>query len=87
MNGKTKSPDHSRIGRGAKHTILNEVSHAGDQFSFFIPLVVFEAEFFSLKEVLHSPYVGDSGIEGIRVDFGVFSHRREQIYILVFEHL
>lgn len=26
---KGKSPDHSRTGRGAKHTILNEVSHAG----------------------------------------------------------
>lgn len=43
--------------------------------------------FFSLKEVLHSPYVGDSGIEGIGVDFGVFSYRGEQVYIPVFEPL
>ena len=43
--------------------------------------------FFSFKEVLHSPYVGDSGIEGIGVDFGVFSHRWEQVYILIFEPL
>ena len=49
--------------------------------------MVFEVYFFSLKEVLHSPYIGDSGVEGIGVDFGVFSHRGEQVYILVFEHL
>lgn len=43
--------------------------------------------FFSFEEVLHSPYIGDSGIEGIGVDFGVFSHRWEQVYILIFEPL
>ena len=43
--------------------------------------------FFSFEEVLHSPYIGDSGIEGIGVDFGVFSHRGEQVYILIFELL
>ena len=43
--------------------------------------------FFSLKEVLHSFYVGECGIEGIGVDFGVFSHRGEQVYISVFEPL
>ena len=43
--------------------------------------------FFSFEEVLHSPYIGDSRIEGIRVDFGVFSHRGEQVYILIFEPL
>ena len=43
--------------------------------------------FFSLKEVLHSFYVGECGVEGIGVDFGVFSHRGEQVYIPVFEHL
>ena len=43
--------------------------------------------FFSLKEVLHSFYVGECGIEGIGVDFGVFSYRGEQVYILIFEPL
>ena len=43
--------------------------------------------FFSFEEVLHSPYIGDSGIDGIRVDFGVFSNRRKQIYIPIFEPL
>ena len=43
--------------------------------------------FFSLKEVLHSFYVGECGVEGIGVDFGVFSHRGEQVYILIFEPL
>ena len=43
--------------------------------------------FFSLKEVLHSPYIGDGGIEGIGVDFGVFPHRGAQVYILIFEPL
>ena len=42
---------------------------------------------FSFKEVLHSPYIGDSGIEGIGVDFGVFPHSGEQVYILIFEPL
>lgn len=69
------------------HTILNEVSHARYEFTFFIPLVVFEVQFFSLKEVLHSPYIGDSRIEGIGVDFGVLSYRGEQVYILIFEPL
>ena len=43
--------------------------------------------FFSLKEVLHSFYVGECGVEGIGVDFGVFSYRGEQVYILIFEPL
>lgn len=43
--------------------------------------------FFSLKEVLHSFYIGECGIEGIGVDFGVFSHRGKQVYISVFEPL
>lgn len=43
--------------------------------------------FFSFEEVLHSFYVGECGIEGIGVDFGVFSHRGKQVYILIFEHL
>ena len=43
--------------------------------------------FFSFEEVLHSFYVGECGIEGIGVDFGVFSHRGEQVYIIVFEPL
>lgn len=43
--------------------------------------------FFSFEEVLHSVYVGECGIEGIGVDFGVFSYRGEQVYVSVFEHL
>lgn len=43
--------------------------------------------FFSLKEVLHSPYIGECGIEGIGVDFRVFSYRGKQVYIIVFEPL
>ena len=43
--------------------------------------------FFSFEEVLHSFYVGECGIEGIGVDFGVFSRRRKQVYIPVFEPL
>lgn len=43
--------------------------------------------FFSFEEVLHSFEVGECGVEGIGVDFGVFSNRGEQVYILVFEHL
>ena len=39
---KSKSPDHSRTGRGAKHTSLYEVSHAGYEFAFLVHLVVFE---------------------------------------------
>ena len=50
-------------------------------------LVVVEVYFFSLKAVLHSPHIGECGIEGIGVDFGVFSRRGEQVYIPVFEHL
>ena len=49
--------------------------------------MVFEVNFFSFEEVLHSVYVGECGVEGIGVDFGVFSHRGEQVYIIVFEPL
>ncbi len=43
--------------------------------------------FFSFEEVLHSFEVGECGVEGIGVDFGVFSNRGEQVHILIFEHL
>ena len=66
--GKANFPVYSCTGRGIAHKILNEVSHARYEFAFFIPFVVFEAEFFSFEEVLHSFEVGECGIECVGVN-------------------